>query len=143
MEGADPEQRLPLAPNVAELPVQPYRTLEEFELPCVLDPLLQEPGVDDLAAGQGEIRLDRVESLLGSRQRAAVPSENRTLVEELGLFDSCVPSHAAIVRKPSRTLPTTFQPPTLRVRFSRYSFRFSGLRSVRRRSGTVPRAAGA
>jgi len=49
--------------------------------------------------------------------------------------------HQAITSPIIRRAPLA-HPPTRRVTFSRYSFRSSGLRSVRGRSGTVPRTTG-
>lgn len=97
MAGSDPEHGFALAPHVTKPPVQLRRALEELQLPGVLDPLLQEPGVDHPATGQREIRLDFVETPVGGGQRTADAAEHGTFVEELGLLDSLVGSRGVSV----------------------------------------------
>ncbi|GAB3866125.1 hypothetical protein [Dactylosporangium cerinum] len=88
VQAADPEQGLGLAAHVACRPEQCQRALEQRQLGRILDrrrvrpgPLVQEPPVQDLPAGQGGGRLQRVEFALGPGQRLGVTGVHRALIE--------------------------------------------------------------
>jgi predicted dinucleotide-binding enzyme len=100
VEAADPEQRFALAAGVAECPVQFCRALEERQLRGILAgqlgvflAKLQEPAMNDPAPGQRQIGLHSVEFPVRRCQRAGIPLEQRTLIEQPGPFDAFV--HAA------------------------------------------------
>jgi hypothetical protein len=49
------------------------RALEQRKLGGILDPCVEEAGVQDAAAGQGQIGLDRIQLSLSGRKSAASP----------------------------------------------------------------------
>lgn len=97
---ADPEQRLGLATHIAQRLIQLSRVLEQRQLGWVLDrqgpnagPLVEEPRMQDPAAGERRIGLHRVQVPFGTRQRSDVAGEHGLLVEHPGPFDPLVAAH--------------------------------------------------
>jgi hypothetical protein len=120
MEAADPEQRLSLAGQVAEHPVQLRRALEQRQLPWVLPhltgigvPLLQEARVDDPAAGQGQVSFHGIQLPVCCRQRVGVATEDGTLVQQPGSLDPVLRAHRclACVHRGDRELAVTLSMP--------------------------------
>ena len=100
MEAADPEQGPSLAAQVAEHPVELCCALEQRQLlrvlrhlPGICVSLLQEPPVDDPAAGQGQVSFHRVQFPVCCRQRAGVAIEYGTLIEQPGSLDPVFRAH--------------------------------------------------
>lgn len=100
MQAADPEQRLRLAAQVAQGPVQLERALEQREFGGVLDgrragagALVLEAGVQDPATGQRGIGLDGVQIPLGIGQDAGIAAEDRPLVQRPGPLDPIFGAH--------------------------------------------------
>jgi hypothetical protein len=76
VEAANPEQRLSLTAHVTERLIEVRGALEQLQLMRILGrllrilgSLLKEPAVNDPAAGQGQIGLDRIQFQIGYRQR--------------------------------------------------------------------------
>ncbi len=105
VERTGPEERLALAPGVAELPVARGGPLEQLQLARVLDPVRQEPGVQHPPPGQREVRLDPVQPPLRRSESTCVAAEHGCLVVESGLFDPYVPGHVPIVGRPLPDVP--------------------------------------
>jgi hypothetical protein len=53
--------------------------------------------MNDLAAGQGQIGLDCIQFPVRYFQRAGIATEDKTLVEEPGPFDSFIHAHRPTV----------------------------------------------
>ncbi|MGI5525615.1 hypothetical protein ACQEUX_32380 [Micromonospora sp. CA-259024] len=80
MDGAHPEERLAFATGVAQLAVQPGRPLKERQFRRVLQPGVQEAGVQDPTPRQSHIRVQRREIPLRLVQRLRVAAEDRQFV---------------------------------------------------------------
>src|SRR4051812_37741545 len=87
MEAADPEQRLGLAVRIAELLIELHRALEQRQFRRILGPLVEEAGVQNAAAGQSEVGLDRVQLSLSGCQSSAVATEDGPFVQLPGPLD--------------------------------------------------------
>ena len=73
--------------------------------------LAQEPGVQDAAAGQGQIRVHAVQALASLRQRGVVPLEDGALVQPPGVLDSLIHGHNRLTcRARPATLPAAQAP---------------------------------
>ncbi|MFD0636085.1 hypothetical protein ACFQ9X_35435 [Catenulispora yoronensis] len=95
MDYADPEQCFAFAARVAERLVEPRCSLEQFQLLLVLDPVFEESGVDQAAAGEGMVGLDGVKALMRGCQGIAVATENCLLIKVFSQFNTRIRSHFA------------------------------------------------
>jgi hypothetical protein len=75
------EQRLRLTPDTALRGVERHGPLEQLQLARVRLPVEQELRVQQPAAGQREIRLDRVQHLMSLDHRRRIGAENGVLVK--------------------------------------------------------------